>query len=112
MEDMQREEYHQQIRDHLRMAYLLSDEKIEQVMPKFIATLASLMHDLEKFSATGDFKALNDAGHAMKGALLNLGLRQVADIALSIEKFSPSETDATVLAGRLSELRKELQKII
>eukprot|EP00362_Geleiidae_sp_MMETSP1317_P001240 CAMPEP_0201285966 /NCGR_PEP_ID=MMETSP1317-20130820/114087_1 /ASSEMBLY_ACC=CAM_ASM_000770 /TAXON_ID=187299 /ORGANISM="Undescribed Undescribed, Strain Undescribed" /LENGTH=99 /DNA_ID=CAMNT_0047612265 /DNA_START=250 /DNA_END=549 /DNA_ORIENTATION=- len=98
--------------NHLGSAYLLSDARIEEVLPRFTATLESLMNDLDKVSDSGNFEALNRTGHAMKGALLNLGLRQLADIAFSIEKFDALQAGEADVVIFIAELRKELDKII
>jgi len=108
---MRRSEYQQKIENHLRSAYLLSDDKIEEVLPRFIANLKSLMNDLEKYSNSENIEALNRTGHTMKGALLNLGLMQLADIAFSIEKFDALQDNKTDLAKRITELKNELGKI-
>jgi HPt (histidine-containing phosphotransfer) domain-containing protein len=105
------QEYHQIIKNHLRCAYLLTDERIDELMPRFIATLVSLVHDLEKITIDNNFKDINRIGHTMKGALLNLGLQQLAEKAYGIEKIDPSETEQQLVAQLVDELKKEIEKI-
>lgn len=109
---MQRAEYQQKIENHLRSAYLLSDDKIKKVLPQFFANLKSLMNDLEKYSNSENKEALSRTGHTMKGALLNLGLLQLADIAFAIEKFDALQDNTTDVVKLITELRDELGKII
>lgn len=110
--EMQRVEYHRKIREHLSSAYLLADHRIEAVMPGFLATVNKLMSELDAMDMTQKNDALSRTGHAMKGALLNLGLRELADKAFSIEKheqFCATELDRTRL---IDELRREIKKIV
>jgi len=108
---MQREEYHLIIKNHLRSAYLLTDARIKEVMPRFMATLETLMQDLEKHSGAENVKELNRSGHALKGALLNLGLEQLAEKAYSIEKLDPLLADTKSAANLVADLKKEINKI-
>lgn len=108
---MQDGEYLRIIRNHLRSAYLLSDARIEEVMPGFVATLDTLMQDLEKFSVSGNFRELNRTGHAIKGALLNLGLQELAQQALSIEKFDPLQAGTVDPVLLVADLKKKIDKI-
>ncbi|WP_448875083.1 Hpt domain-containing protein [Desulfobulbus propionicus] len=74
------------IRNHLQTAYLLSEEKIETMMPIFLATLHAHMNRLAELAANGDLDQLGQASHAVKGALLNIGLHELAETAYAIEK--------------------------
>lgn len=111
-ENMQGSEYKQIMTKHLRTAYLLSDDKIEEVLPRFLATLENLMHDLEEVFQAGTIDKLNRTGHTMKGALLNLGLKHLADIAFAIEKFDPAEAKHADITVCIAELRNEINKIL
>jgi HPt (histidine-containing phosphotransfer) domain-containing protein len=109
--DQKREEYHLAIREHLRSSYLLTEEKIEAVMPRFLKTISTLMSELEQLTVTGESEAICRAGHAMKGALLNLGLHGLAQKAFQIEKHQ--ETDINDSCEQLvDELKQEIAKII
>lgn len=110
--EQQHVEYLKKIKNHLRSAYLLSDEKIEAVLPRFVDTVRKLMSDLNELAVTDKNDALSRAGHAMKGALLNLGLQELAEKAYSIEKHQlvcNSDRDCVQL---VVELKQEIDKII
>ena len=110
--EQQRNEYFGKIREHLRSAYLLSDEKIEKVLPRFVETIRTLMADLKELAVTDKNDALSRSGHAMKGALLNLGLPELAEKAYSIEKHQlvcDNDRDCVQL---VNELEKEIDKIL
>ena len=108
--EQQREQYHQTIREHLKSSYLLTEEKIEAVLPKFLDSVKNLMSELEQVLHTNDNYAISRTGHAMKGALLNLGLHDLAQMAFSIEKHQENNAtcqDCVQLAG---ELKQEVVK--
>ena len=108
---MQQSEYHEKIKKHLHSAYLLSDDKIENVLPRFIASLQTLMDNLERVFQTEEGDSLSKAGHALKGALLNLGLNELAEKAFTIEKQGHDLGEKTEIAALISELRKEVNSI-
>lgn len=78
------------IRNHLQTAYLLDDEKTEQMIPTLLTVLNEHMTMLEEVHAEGDLEKLGRAGHAVKGALLNIGLSDLADQAFRIEQHGKS----------------------
>jgi len=104
--------YREKIRDHLSTAYLLSDEKIETVMPRFLGTIKNLMTELERLAETDDSDALSRAGHAIKGALLNLGLPELAAKAYSIENHMQVCHINGDRGKLVDELKQELDKIL
>jgi len=109
---MHRSDYLEIIREHLRSAYLLSDEKIDSIMPRFLETLSSWMSKLEKLADTDtDQEEINRAGHALKGALLNLGLKDLADKAFLIEQHGRSSIRNVECKTIVTELKEEITKI-
>lgn len=110
--DQQRADYHQQIRKHLNSAYLLTEEKIETVLPRFLHTIGSLMADLEEFVNTGNIDSLSRTGHALKGALLNLGLPELAEKAYAIERHNQASDHPASYCTLVDELGKEIKKLI
>ena len=78
--------YLQTVKKHLQTAYLLNEEKIESMIPVFLATLHTHMNRLADLAANGDTVQLGQASHAVKGALLNIGLLDLAETAHTIEK--------------------------
>ena len=78
--------YLEMIKTHLKTAYLLSDDRIETMIPIFLATLHTHMNRLAELAAQGETEQLAQASHAVKGALLNIGLLDLAQTASAIEK--------------------------
>lgn len=83
---MDRETYMQVIQEHMKSSYLLSDDKINSILPGFLTTLERHLENLEDKLSDGDPGSLGVAGHTIKGALLNLGLFELADTAYTIEQ--------------------------
>ena len=81
-------------------------------MPRFLETIKNLMSELDNLAAINKNEALSRTGHAMKGALLNLGLHDLAEKAFSIEKHEQicdADRDCVQL---VDELKQEINKII
>ena len=81
-------------------------------MPRFLETIKNLMSELDNLAAMNKNEALSRTGHAMKGALLNLGLHDLAEKAFSIEKHEQicdADRDCVQL---VDELKQEINKII
>ena len=83
---MERTAYLETMRLHLKTAYLLSDEKTATMIPVFISTLHTHVNRLAELAARDDLQELSRASHAVKGALLNMGLADLAEIAHTLEK--------------------------
>ena len=95
-------------KNHLQTAYLLSEEKIEAMIPLFLATLHTHMNGLADLAKNGDIEQLGRASHAVKGALLNIGLTDLAENASMLEKKCKSGT----LPENYQEVITELQYTI
>ena len=108
----QRLEYHQIIREHLSTAYLLSEEKIETVLPRFLESLQALIFNLERAAETDSRETLSRVGHTIKGALLNLGLKELAAIAFVVEQNSLAADFEQNSMEIIAELKKEIAKIV
>ena len=103
---MDAEEYIKDIRDHLRNAYMLSDEKISTYLPQFLATLCTHADNLQCTVQTNNLQEISRAGHTLKGALLNLGLEKLAEVAYSIElqgKANDTTADYPAMAQQLRQ---------
>lgn len=74
------------IRLHLTQQFNLPAEQIDMLLPSFITTLGTHMSNLENALAEKNPVLLGKVGHTIKGAFLNLGLQDCAQIALAIEE--------------------------
>lgn len=74
------------IRLHLTEQFHLPMDQIDMLLPSFITTLGTHMSNLENALAENNPVQLGKIGHTIKGAFLNLGLQDCAQIALLIEE--------------------------
>ena len=101
-------EYKRSIRDHLLRAYMLSDEKIAIFLPRFLTTLKTHLNNLQQPLQTENLEELSKAAHTLKGALLNLGLKELADIAYHIELQSRAGDETTDYSALFERLCREI----
>ena len=81
-------------------------------MPQFLETIKKLMSELDDLATMKKTDALRRSGHAMKGALLNLGLHDLAEKAFSIEKHEQICGTHQDCVQLVDELKQEIKKII
>ena len=97
--------YRKTVKKHLQTAYLLSEEKVETMIPLFLATLHTHMNRLADLAENGDIEQLGLASHAVKGALLNIGLIDLAEYAHTLE----NKCKSGILPENYQEMISELQ---
>lgn len=97
-----------QIKLYLCDQFQLSPEQVGEMLPTFIVTLSTHMQNIERTLSENDLMALGRAGHTMKGALLNLGLNDCAQLALHIEERGKAGDRYTDYAALVADLRKRI----
>lgn len=107
---MERTAYLEIMRQHLKTAYLLSDEKIATMIPVFINTLRTHVDRLAELEAGDDMQQLGRASHAVKGALLNMGLADLAQTAHTLEKHCKSGDTSFDYRALIAELRSTVSR--
>ncbi len=105
---MDRTTYLKTIQLHLKTAYLLNEEKTAAMIPVFVNTLRSYVDRLAELAACGDLHQLSRASHAVKGALLNMGLAELAQTAYVIEKQCLAGDGAFDYLARVTELQQQI----
>jgi HPt (histidine-containing phosphotransfer) domain-containing protein len=100
--------YKEQIKDYLVNQFNLPPEQIETMLPGLITTLADHIDNLEVALEQGDLEQLGKAGHTIKGALLNLGIEECADIAYSIEMNGKTGNDDINYQQLVKSIREKL----
>ena len=101
----------EQVRKYVRVQYQLPVEKVALMLPTFLEVLKNHLNDLESVLDDGEPMAIGRVGHTLKGALLNLGLAEIAEIAASIEtegKLGNKDFEYAVLVARLREKLEEI----
>ena len=100
-----------QIKTYLCEHFQLSQEQIGEMLPSFITTLSTHMQNMERVLGEEDLLALGKAGHTMKGALLNLGLSDCAQLALRIEEMGKAGDTMTDYAALVADLRERISPL-
>jgi len=99
------------IRGYLSEQFGLSPDQVKEMLPSFITTLATHMDNLERSLGAGDPLVIGKAGHTIKGALLNLGLTEYAELAFCIEEKGKSGDTAADYADLVARLRGLIQPL-
>ena len=97
-----------QVKDHLQEQFGLSAEQVEDLLPLFLKTLGAYLIDLETAVAAHDLPLLTRNAHTIKGALLNLGLKDSAEQARVIELLARTGNESTDYGLKAAELRQGL----
>ena len=100
-----------QIKTYLCEHFQLSQEQIGEMLPSFITTLSTHMQNMERVLGENDPLALGKAGHTMKGALLNLGLSDCAQLAMRIEEKGKAGDTMTDYAALVTDLRERISPL-
>jgi histidine phosphotransfer protein HptB len=109
---MTSDQYVDQIKSYLFRQFSLSEEQVVEMLPSFFTTLSGHMASLEKAFADGNLEILGKTGHTIKGAFLNLGLIDCAEIALEIEQQGKAGNMSTDYARLVADLRKKINVIV
>jgi histidine phosphotransfer protein HptB len=104
-------EYIATIRNYLKHQFSLGDEQINIMLPDFITTLEGHMDKLENALQSGDLESLGKSGHTMKGALVNLGFHQLAELAYQIEESGKKGDDTLDYSSIIKTLRVTVDQI-
>jgi histidine phosphotransfer protein HptB len=109
---MTSQQYIDQIKLYLFDQFSLSEEQVAEMLPSFITTLSGHITNLEKAYQSGNLEVLGKSGHTIKGAFLNLGLADCAEIAFQIERQGKEGDLTTDYAGLVADLRAKIDVIM
>ncbi|MBU1138456.1 MAG: Hpt domain-containing protein [Proteobacteria bacterium] len=90
----------------------MGEDTVDAMLPAFLTTLQNHMQNLEDALALNDPATLGRLGHALKGALLNLGLDDLADIAHTIEIEGKSGSSDADYASMVIRLKVKMAEIL
>lgn len=102
----------EEIKEYLSKQFNLPPEQIEKMMPSFIETLIEHMKNLEVAYKEDNLMKLGKAGHTIKGAFLNLGLHDCAEIAYEIELSGKAEDTSLDYGAKISSLQRQLEPVL
>ncbi len=93
---------------YLKKEYQLEDEQIESLIEVSRQNMHKNLELLQKECETENFDAIKQSAHALKGILLNMGLKVQAEYVLKVEREALSENAAgcrKLVVGLLDELQ-------
>lgn len=89
----------------------LPEEQVAAMLPEFKKTLSSHMDNLKQVEPTEDLKELKKAAHTIKGAFLNLGLMDCAELAITIENAAANEDTSVNFTVLIAEMSVKVEEI-
>ncbi len=101
----------ERIKTHLAEHFHLAEEQIEIMLPTFISTLENHMKNLEDALKENNPDHISRAGHKIKGAFLNLGLKECAQLAFDIEEKGKVGDNTTDFSRLIHELRAKVEPV-
>jgi HPt (histidine-containing phosphotransfer) domain-containing protein len=104
-----------QIRTHLHQAYNLDADRIKALLPGFLSALSGYVDEMEAALANNNQDELVRSAHRIKGALVNLGLQDLAGRALILEQCARSpDTSAKdpEMTSQAAELAREIRRLL
>ncbi len=90
---------------------LEDEELIKEIVPIFLNDNKERLEVLTKAVKAGDAQAIKLYAHAVKGAGLNIGAKQLSDIAYCLE-CAGRENDVVVAVSLFDKLKVELEKVM
>jgi histidine phosphotransfer protein HptB len=102
----------QHIKAYLKEQFNLPCEQIDMLLPSFIATLGTHMQNLESALHENNPTSIGKVGHTIKGAFLNLGLEDCADIAHCIEERGKAGDHAADYKQLFEDLRRKINPVL
>lgn len=104
-------EHVQQIKDYLSKRFQLPEEQVADMIPAFIKTLEEHLVNLENALQGKSLLELGKSAHTIKGALLNLGLHDCAEVALKIEKNGKAEDQRADYHGMVEKIKSDIKPL-
>ncbi len=99
------------IKEYLKAQFNLPEDQVELMLPEFKKTLKDHLARLEEIQKLDNLTELGKAAHTIKGAFLNLGLQDCAEVAMKIEdnaSKSDTQTDYAALVGKIRSIVQEI----
>ncbi|UCZ56135.1 response regulator [Desulfurispirillum indicum] len=102
----------EQVKRHLMETYLIPEEKIDNLLAITVRSFTTQLAALKEACREQDKDRISTAAHTIKGALLNIGQRQWAEVAASIERHKPRDMDEGRVLGWIEQLETGLSRIV
>ena len=102
--------YRLQAHAHLKRELGMDDEQITAILKTLSSPLKATLRSVDEAHQQQDLKAIAETAHSLKGALLNLGLDELAELAKTIER-SAATGEKITHKKRLAYLHDALRHI-
>lgn len=86
----------------------LGEDVFRELVESFFNDATSLIQDLHVALANHDPEKIDRALHTIKGAAVNVGLNDIADLAHALRSHRPSAADVDKLSGEIETLKFKL----
>lgn len=106
----QPQKFKQQAHDYLQEQLGMDDEQVSQILMSLTQPLKTTFETTEAAYISQNTSVLAEAAHSLKGALLNLGLNELAVLAKNIE-HSAKNNEQKSHDTRLSFIRDNLSEL-
>lgn len=100
------------IRAHLKEQFDFSSEQLDKIIPTIIQTLTGYLDELGKASECGSLEEIGRISHMLKGALLNSGFFESAELAREIETRARAGAERTDCKELIAAFNAHLTEII
>lgn len=100
-----------QILSHVCEQYRLPVETVKPMLSNFVSVIQNHMNSLAAIVDSDDLSDIARKGHALKGALLNMGLTEAAAIAENVERAAGDgrrDLDYAVLWQQMQKMLEEI----
>jgi signal transduction histidine kinase/CheY-like chemotaxis protein/HPt (histidine-containing phosphotransfer) domain-containing protein len=101
--------FNEQARKNLKQNYNFDDKSINEVLKSAALAMRSDLNALEKAINDNDISRINQTAHSIKGALSNLGFKDFAQEAHSIQLMASIESDNV---NRVKKFLKDMADLI
>ena len=109
---MEISDFNLRIKEYLSLQFNLPEGQIDSMLPAFKETLTEHMVNLETANESGGLQGIEKAAHKIKGAFLNLGLTDCADLALKIEVSASQRESSIDYSALISQINKIVEEIV
>ena len=105
--------YNYQVFDNARTMeeFGLSKEEADDFIVDLIQQIDDEMPGLEDAVSANDNQKIEDISHMVKGSATNLGTGGVADVLVDFNTYMKTDSDPSVIAGHMRNLRRALKEL-
>lgn len=107
---MKTEKICERIKNYLCEQFNLPEEQVVTMLPEFKKTIASHMENLQQVDPIENLDGLKKSAHTIKGAFLNLGLMDCAELAVTIENGAAKRDTSINYASLIKDMSEKVKE--